>query len=267
MNRLQTSVLTLPRIQRPPTRRRGALLTAAVAAMLAPAASRAASVTFQNSVVVTSAANLDVPTTAYPGAVLVQAVNFGNAAPTVLTPGGQTIAFANGTENGAAASGTATAIFRAGSENNNALFSGDTGNADLNTVLRTQAWANSGNMAAPETLRIGGLTTGTSYVAQLLASDMRAGSAGRSQRYNDVEAYTGNQSDSFSVQMPTYVLAKFTADATGYQDVFIEDTRAAHPPWDTTFAGFTLYQIPEPASGGLLAFGALAALVRRRCRC
>lgn len=242
-------------------------LTVLAAALMA-ASSHAASVTFQNSVIITDTSALDAILVAYPTATLQQAVNFGSGAQSVTTVGSQTINFAAGTINGGAPAGTVTTLFRAGAENNAALFTGDTGSAGFNNVLRSQGWANSGSAANPETLRIGGLTQGTTYVIELLASDMRAGSAGRTQRYNDTANYTGNQSDSFSVQSPTYVLATFTADANGYQDIFIEDTRAVHPPWDTTFAGFTLYAapVPEPGTFAMVAggFGMLLAGFRMR---
>jgi PEP-CTERM motif len=224
-------------------------------------AANAASVSFSNSVVIGTAAALDAPTNAYSGAVLAQAVNFGTAGQMVDT-GSQMISFVQGTINGGAPAGMTTSMFRAGSENNADLFPGDTGDAGLNAILRSQAWANGGNAASPEILRIGDLTPGQAYVAQLLASDGRTGSADRTQRYNDTADYSGNQSDSFSVQMPTYVLASFTADASGYQDIFIQDTRVSG--WDTTFAGFQLHSVPEPTSLMLFAVGAAAILARRK---
>ncbi|MCA9235247.1 MAG: PEP-CTERM sorting domain-containing protein [Planctomycetales bacterium] len=206
---------------------------------------------------ITAGADLDAPATAYPSAVLVQAVNFGSGAQTA-----NGINFADGVINGGDPSGTTTSMFRAGSENNGGLFPGDTGDAGLNSILQGQAWANSGNSSKPETLRICDLIPGQAYVAQLLASDGRSGSADRTQRYNDADDYSGSQSDSFSVQMPTYVLASFTADANGYQDIFIEDTRGSG--WDTTFAGFALYSVPEPAALSMLTIGMLSLLVRRK---
>lgn len=215
--------------------------------------SHAASVAFQNSVVIADTSALDAILVSYPSATLLQAANFGSGAQSVSTTGGQTINFTAGTINGGAPSGTITTLFRAGSENNTALFTGDTGSAGFNSVLQSQGWANSGSSAAPETLRIGGLTQGNTYMIELLASDMRSGSAGRTQRYNDTADYTGNQSDSFSVQNPTYVLATFTGDANGFQDIFLQDTRVSG--WDTTFAGFTLYAVPEPSTCSMLAGG------------
>jgi PEP-CTERM motif len=239
---------------------------AVIAAAFMAASSYAAPVTFQNSIGITSTLALDAPRTFSPGATLSQAVNFGSGAQSVSTIGGQTINFAAGTTSFSTPSGTATTLFSAGGENNAALFSGDTGSAAFNSVLQSQGWASSGDSTIPTTLRIGGLTQGTSYVLELLASDMRAGSVGRSERYNDVATYTGNQSDSFSTELPAYVLATFTADSSGFQDVFIEDTRAVHPPWDTTLAGFTLYAVPEPGTCALLLVGAGMLLGFRRVR-
>jgi hypothetical protein len=242
---------------------------AVMAATLLAVSSQAASVTFDNSVVITDTSALDAPLSLFPGMSLTLAVNYGSGAQSVSTLGGQTINFAAGTISGAAPSGTSTTLFHAGSENNAALFTGNTGSAAFNSVLQGQGWASGGSAAAPETLRIGGLTEGTLYVVQLLASDMRAGSAGRTQQYHDTVSFGGNASDSFSVQSPTYVLGTFLADNTGYQDIFIEDTRAVHPPWDTTFAGFTLYTvtaIPEPSAFALVlgGVGMLLACNRRR---
>lgn len=240
------------------------LAVAALASFAVPAS--AASVTFQNSVGITDTSALDAPLT-YSGATLVQALSFGwpPTSQTVATIGGQTINFvgANPTWDGPA--DESSTLFHAGGENNAGLFAGTTGNTAFDGVLQSQGWCNTGNSAIPSGVRLGGLTTGSLYVVQLLASDMRAGSAGRTQQYFDTQDFTGNSSDSFSVQSATYVLASFTADASGFQDIFIKDTRGAG--WDTTFAGFTLYSVtavPEPTALALLATGAAAVLIRRR---
>lgn len=242
------------------------LSLAVMTAVALTTSGNAAPVTFDNSVAIANPSALDAPLV-FSGATLLQSVNFGSGAQTVNTPGLQTINFAAGTIDGGAASGTATTLFRAGSENNAGLFSGDTGDASFNAVLQGQGWANSGSSASPETLRIGGLTDGDLYVVELLASDMRAGSAGRTQQYHDTMDFTGNASDSFSVQTPTYVLGYFTADVNGFQDIFIKDTRVSG--WDTTFAGFTLYSatsVPEPTSAAMLGLGGLASLMIYRRR-
>lgn len=239
---------------------------AVIAAAFMAASSYASPVTFQNSVVITDTSALDAPLV-FSGATLSLAVNFGSGAQSVSTIGGQTINFAAGTTSFSTPSGTVTTLFSAGGENNAGLCTLDTGSAAFNSVLQSQGWASSGNSTIPATLRIGGLTLGTSYVVELLASDMRGGSVGRSERYNDVATYTGNQSDSFSTELPAYVLATFTADSSGFQDIFIEDTRAVHPPWDTSLAGFTLYTaVPEPGTCALLLVGAGMLLGLQRAR-
>jgi hypothetical protein len=237
------------------TRKFGATGLAVLTASLMVVSSHAASVTFQNSVVITDTSALDAILVAYPTATLQQAVNFSSGAQSVTTVGGQTINFANGStdNNGPSGPGTTTTLFQVWTQTDPTLCTVDTGSAAFNTILQGQGWCNSGSSASPETLRIGGLTTGITYEAELLASDMRSGSAGRTQSYNDVANYTGNASDSFSVQSPTYVLATFTADANGYQDIFIQDTVGSG--WDSTFAGFTLYAVPEPSTCAMVAGG------------
>lgn len=249
--------------QTTPTRVGLAVLTALSLA----ASASAASVTFQNSVVITDTSALDAPL-AFSGATLVEALNFGwpPTAQTVSTVGGQTINFTGANPTWGGPSGTASTLYRAGGENNGSLFGGTTGDAGFDGVLDSQGWCNTGSSLSPSGLRLGNLTAGNSYVALLLASDMRAGSAGRTQQYHDMENFSGNASDSFSVQSPTYVLASFTADASGYQDIFIKDTRVSG--WDTTFAGVTLYSVtavPEPTTAALLGLtGLFGLMVRRR---
>jgi hypothetical protein len=225
-------------------------------------------VTFQNSVAITDTSALDAPLS-FAGATLIEAQTFGwpPTAQTVSTVGGQTINFTGANPTWGGPSGTASTLYRAGGENNADLFAGTTGDAGFDGVLDSQGWCNTGSSLSPSGLRLGNLTAGNSYVALLLASDMRSGSAGRTQQYHDTENFSGSASDSFSVQGPTYVLAAFVADANGYQDIFIKDTRGSG--WDTTFAGFTLYSVtsvPEPTSAAMLGLGSLVSLMIYRRR-
>lgn len=241
---------------------------AIAAAVSLAVSSHASSVSFQNSVVITDTSALDAPLS-FSGATLIEAQSFGwpPTAQTVSTIGGQTINFTGANPTWGGPSGTTSTLYRAGGENNGDLFAGTTGDAGFDGVLDSQGWCNTGSSLSPSGLRLGGLTAGNSYVALLLASDMRAGSAGRTQQYHDLENFSGNSSDSFSVQSPTYVLAAFTADGSGYQDIFIKDTRVSG--WDTTFAGFTLYSVtavPEPTSAALLGLGGFASLMMYRRR-
>lgn len=240
-------------------------LALAASTSLAVTAS-ASSVTFLNSVAITDTSSLDAPL-GFTGATLIEALNFGWP-PTdhsVSTLGGQTINFTGVNPTWGEPGDNSSQLYRAGGESNASLFTGSTGSAAFDGILQSQGWCNTGSSASPSGIRMGGLTAGNLYVVQLLASDMRSGSAGRTQQYFDTQNFSGNSSDSFSVQTASYVLAYFTADAGGYQDIFIKDTRGAG--WDTTFAGYTLYSVsavPEPTSFSLLAAAGAMLLMRRR---
>jgi hypothetical protein len=122
----------------------------------------------------------------------------------------------------------------------------------------------------PLTLRIGGLTIGTSYVISLFTSDDRAGdSTTRTQRYWDSfssPTFSGGSSTSFPQFEPTMVMGTFTATAT-VQDIFVQETDGIGND-DTHLSAFTLYSytIPEPGTFAMLlgGFGILTMLRRRR---
>ena len=203
----------------------------------------AAPVTFQSPAAITSTATLDAIPLAYSGATFVQAVGFGlPSAQSVTTSGGHTINFVVGAASGSAPSGTGTELFNTGTQSSTPLYSGDTGSATFNKVLQSDGWASSGSSARPQTLRLGGLTIGTTYAVELLASDMRPGSTARTEKYSD-SVSGGNTSASFSTASAQSVIGTFTADAT-IQDIYVIPTTAGTTALDTTVSAFTLYTLP-----------------------
>ncbi len=251
------------------SRRAGA--AALAFAGLLPALGLAASVSFQAPVTVTGTSVLDAPLSlsGYVDVTLVQAQNFGdNAIKTVNTPLSQTLVFANAPESGSGPSGTASGVFYGGSEWNAGLFSGGTGSVQFDDVLRGQSWAN-GQPANRQTVRIGNLDIGQTYIFQMFFSDQRSGNGGRTQFLSD-SLGGGNLSTEFSTASATSVIGAFVADAA-FQDVFIFPGLGTSAPNDTTVAAFTLYSataIPEPASfagvAGVLALGVVGLRRSRR---
>ena len=252
------------------TRRTLAATVSLAALVLGAAQLRAASVTFLTPTTFSSTSVLDEPLSlsGFTDQTLVQAQNFGdNAIKTVTTPASQTIIFANAPESGSAPSGTASGVFYGGSEWNAGLFSGGTGSVQFDDVLRGQSWATS-QPANRQTVRIGGLAVGQTYIVQLFFSDQRAGNGGRTQFLAD--ALTGGTlSAEFSTASATSVLASFSA-TDAIQDIFIFPGLSTSAPNDTTVAAFTLYSataIPEPSAfAGILGVFALAAVGLRRSR-
>jgi hypothetical protein len=250
------------------SRRLGAVALAF--AGLIPAAGFAASVSFQTPATFTDTSVLDAPLSlsGFTSVTLVQAQNFGGNAQTVTTPGSQTLNFANAPENNAAPSGTVSAVFYGGSETNANLFAGNTGSAAFDAVLDSQSWATQQAGGNRQTVRIGGLTIGQTYLVQLFFSDQRTGNGGRTQFLADATS-GGNTSAEFSTASATSVIGSFSASAIT-QDIFIFPGLRTSAPNDTTVAAFTLYSataVPEPASfasvAGILA---LAAVGLRRSR-
>ena len=254
-----------------PSARRTLAATVSLASLVLGATQvRAASVTFLTPTTVSSTSALDAPLSlpGYTGQTLVQAQNFGDAAiKTVSTPAAQTIVFADAPESFSGPSGTSSGVFYGGSEWNAGLFSGGTGSIQFDDLLRGQSWA-SGQPANRQTVRIGNLTIGQTYIVQLFFSDQRSGNGGRTQFLAD--ALTGGTlSTEFSTASATSVLASFSAGAVT-QDIFIFPGLSTSSPNDSTVAAFTLYSataIPEPSTcaalAGAMALGAVA-LRRRR---
>lgn len=240
------------------------------ALLLGASQARAASVTFLAPTTFTDTSVLDLPLSlpGYTGQTYVQGQNFGdNNSKTVVTAGGQSLFITDSSEFNSAPTGTASAVFWGGTEWNGALFAGDTGSIQFNDILDGQSWATS-QPANRQTVRIGGLTVGQTYIVQLFFSDQRGGSAGRTQYVAD--ALTGgNSSAEFSPFSPTSLVGVFSASDV-VQDVYIFPGLSSTAPNDTTVAAFTLYSataIPEPsacvACVGAVALGAIA-LRRRR---
>jgi hypothetical protein len=217
-------------------------------ALLAVAATHASTISFQTPTTITSDTALDA---AWNGGAntLVQAVSFGLTA-TVSTGGGQTIAFTSGADVGdfdIPASPTTGAGIHNGNLQND-TYAGTTGDTNFDTVLGSNAWhTNASDATRPLAVRIGNLTPGKNYVVSLFTVDDRAGSAGRSQAYWSgfgSGTFSGGTSGSFSQTSPTMVIGTFVADASGYQDIFIEETDNTGNA-DTHFAAYTLYTTPE----------------------
>jgi hypothetical protein len=255
------------------TRRRSRKLGATGLAVMAASAlsgfSQNAAITWLTPTTINSAGELDDIPNLYPGATLLQAGDWDLPAnPEVVnTPGGQTISFADAAHSGSAASGTATELFFTGVQTGSTLYNGNTGNAAFNTVLQSDGWASGNGPASPQNLQIGGLTPGTLYAVQMLASDTRSTSASRTEQYQDnPTAGSGDDSASFGTASAVSVIGTFTATATD-EEVYVIDTIPGAGPgaWDTTLSGFTVYAVPEPGTCAL-ALGGLGMLLGLRAR-
>ena len=251
--------------------RRTLTATLSMAALVLGASqAQAASINFMAPTTFTDTSVLDLPLSlpGYTGQTYVQGQNFGdNNSKTVVTVGGQSLFINDSSEFNSAPTGTASAVFWGGTEWNGSLFAGDTGNTPFNDILDGQSWATS-QPTNRQTVRIGGLTVGQTYIVQLFFADQRGGSAGRTQFASD--AITGgNNSAEFSPFSPTSLIGVFSASDV-YQDVFLFPGLTSAAPNDTTVAAFTLYSasaIPEPSTSaacvGAFALG-VVALRRRR---
>jgi len=181
----------------------------------------------------TITANVDIST----NGPLVHAGNFRNTTGTVLVTNVlETISFTNRQAQNALgtllAGEEARVIQGAGGRQTATLFdtNGTVVDPAFQTVLNGSAWENSDPGPAPGLtdmiLRVTGaggtaLTNGQTYQIQLFFSDDRAGSAGRAERLHDG---VGNYSASFLFSDSPYVTGTFTADGTGYQDVYMQNT-------------------------------------------
>jgi autotransporter-associated beta strand protein len=212
-------------------------------------------ITFQTPTVITTTNALDAPLV-YSNATLVQAVGFGiPSAETVMTASNQTIVFAVGAHSGSAPSGSSTELFNTGTQSGSSLYTGNTGSAAFNTVLQSDGWASGGSSSLPQTLQIGGLSVGNTYVVELMACDMRSASSARTEQYQDgVSPATFDASASFSTANPRYVLGTFFATAAT-EEIYVWQTTTGVSSWDTTISAFTLYTIPNgPINVGTISF-------------
>lgn len=223
------------------------------ATLMATSSQAQSTITWQSPATVTSASILDTITGLYPGATLAQAVDFGNSSVlTVGTPGGQTINFAVGATSFNAPSGSGTMLAYSGTQT---LSPGPgTGDANFDLVIQNDGWAASGTSANPQTVQIGGLTSGLTYAVQLFAYDPRASSASRTEEFADTVDATGNNSASFSTASATSVIGTFTASSS-LQNVYVWQTTTGVSTWDTTVSAFTLYAVPEPGTLAMLSAG------------
>lgn len=253
------------------TGRRTLTATLSMAALILGASQvQASSIHFLAPTTFSTTAVLDLPLAVpgYTGQTYVQGQNFGdNNSKTVVTAGGQSLFINDSSEFNSAPTGTASAVFWGATEWNPSLFAGDTGSIPFNDILDGQSWATS-QPTNRQTVRIGGLTVGQTYIVQLFFADQRGGSAGRTQYASD--AITGGSSSAeFSPSSPTSLIGIFSAGDV-FQDVFLFPGLTSSAPNDTTVAAFTLYSataIPEPSTSaacvGALALG-VVALRRRR---
>ncbi len=168
---------------------------------------------------------------------LVHAGNFRSSGDLFVTVGSGEIHFQNRpaqNEPGELQEGEEARVIQgAGGKQTNAnLFdaAGTTVSANFHAILDGSAWENADAGPAPGltdmVLRVTGaagepLVEGASYEIQVFYSDDRAGSSTRGQTYHDG---LGNFSEPVIAGDSTGVIGTFTADATGYQDIHIQNT-------------------------------------------
>jgi Concanavalin A-like lectin/glucanases superfamily/Bacterial TSP3 repeat len=121
-----------------------------------------------------------------------------------------------------------------GRQVNGGLFdaTGTTVSTAFESVLDGSAWENTDAGPAPGAtdmvLRVTGpngapLVQGQQYKIQLFYSDDRAGNTGRGQVFHD-DAFGGNRSEVMYAGDSMAVVGTFTADSTGYQNIYIQNT-------------------------------------------
>ena len=191
----------------------------------------AAPVTWQSPLTVTSDSNISL------NGVLAHAGNFRTAGDFIVTVGAENILFENRPAQNATGTlgvGEEARVIQGagGKQTNTALFNvtGTSVSANFDSVLDGSAWENGDAGPAPGLtdmiLRVTGadgtaLVAGQSYQIQLFYSDDRASSATRGQIFHDG---LGNASASFLASSSSQVIGTFTADATGYQDFYAQNT-------------------------------------------
>lgn len=129
---------------------------------------------------------------------IVGAVVFGPTPAIVVLTNGTSVDFKN---DGSVATAT-------GAGTTTGAFSGNTGNANFNTILNEFNYDN-----GPKTITLGGLVTGQTYAVQLFALDDRSGSSSRTANFQD-PADSYDYSATFSMPDNVYTLGTFTAGST-----------------------------------------------------
>lgn len=216
----------LPDAGRPSQFRRQTLLLAALSLPCG-----AAPLSWQTPVTVTSDSAISL--NGFP----VHAGNFRSGGEFTVAVGAENILFENRPSQNAAGpllAGEEARVVQGsgGKQTNAALFNvtGTTVSSNFDAVLDGSAWENADAGPAPgltdTILRVTGvdgapLTEGQSYQIQLFYSDDRSGPNARGQRYHDG---LGNFSDPVIAGDSTGVIGTFTADATGYQDFYVQNT-------------------------------------------
>lgn len=190
---------------------------------------------------------------------VVQAGWVGSGTAAVTAPQSGTITFSNVPVSTAAPGGTSTGIFQGGGPelNNTNIFTnpGNLVGSDLRAVLIDHAFETAN--ATPIVLRLGGLTAGQAYSAQLFVIDDRST---KPEVLEDTSNGSGSNSAAFNSNANDYVLANFTATATT-QDIYVIASPATV---GHDLNAFVLRAVPEPSSAALLAAGAVGLLARRR---
>jgi hypothetical protein len=219
-------------------------LLAAAVVFCASSAAPAAQITWGSVGQITGTGSLDQTGT------LVTAINMGGS------QGPQAVAGTDITFN----DGALTSAVGTGAVNNSynmTYYDPTTGDTALDTVLDSHSYIAGGNPNARAQVDLTGLTVGAPYRVQVIAvSDIRGCCSTRTQTVDDG---MGNVSGALTRGMANFVIGTFTADAPT-QSLFVSGVN------DPGLSGLQLRLVPEPASAGLLAFGAVAGLMRRRRR-
>jgi alpha-L-fucosidase len=190
-----------------------------------------AKVSWQTPATVTSDADINLSGT------LVHAGNFRSSGNVTVTVGANSLLFANRASsnafNGLAAGEEAKIVSGAGGKQTNSqLFNaaGTTVTSLFESVLDGSAWENTDPGPAPGAtdmiLRVTGaggnaLAQGHFYQIQLFYSDDRASSSTRAQVFHDG---LDHASAPFSANSSAQVIGTFTADHTGYMDIYARNT-------------------------------------------
>ena len=217
-------------------------LLAAAVVLLASTAASGAQITWGSVGQITGTGSLDQTGS------FVTAVNMGGGqGPQVIA--GTDITFTDGAITSAVGAGAVNNSYNA------TYYDPTTGDAALDTVLDSHSYIAGGNPSARGQVDLTGLTPGAPYRVQVIGvSDIRGCCNTRTQMVDDG---MGNESGPLTRGMANFVIGTFTADSAT-QSFFVTGLN------DPGLSGVQLRLVPEPASAGMLALGAAAALFRRR---